>query len=134
MKTNIDKYESEKVWVKGVFWGMFISHLTIYYILPYFNYEVCDHFIKFCDNYYYVNFYFFSFIFIPLSIVFFMKRNYVIYRYIIMITIFLSYVNLLREPVYDDYFAIGPRPTALYIYIISTIVSLVYLYKQRKLK
>ena len=133
MKTT-KQYETEKKVVKGVFWTTLMAHVGIYYLLPYLNYDICSNvLLSFCKNFYYIKFYYLTLIFVFLSFVFiFNKNNFVKWRKVLCFITVATIVNLLRGETYNDYFAIGYMPVAIYIYIIGFIWSTVVALRNRK--
>ena len=118
---------------KILFWVLLLSHATVYYILPYFNYLVCEHIHIVCDIYLYLKFYFFSFLFIPIVNIFWLpKDKYPAWRNCMIFFIVLALVNLFREETSDDFLATGYRPTALYIAIVAFIFSPIIAYRRTK--
>ena len=133
MKNILNKKEErEKMIIKIVLIIILICHIVVYNIMPYLGYQICEKFVILCDGYFYVKFFFFSWIFVPLFSIFFIKKYYNKWRILMLLTLIFSILNLLRDPLYNDYLLIGPRPTTIYIYIISTVVSIFYIYKERR--
>ena len=133
MKNILNKKEErEKMVIKIVLIIILICHIVVYNIMPYLGYQICEKFVILCDGYFYVKFFFFSWIFVPLFSIFFIKKYYNKWRILMLLTLIFSILNLLRDPLYNDYLLIGPRPTTIYIYIISTVVSIFYIYKERR--
>ena len=127
-----NKYAKEKIIIKIFLMIIFLSNILIYNVAPYLGYQICEKFVILCDSYFYVKFFFFSWIFVPLFSIFFIKKYYNKWRILMLLTLIFSILNLLRDPLYNDYLLIGPRPTTIYIYIISTVVSIFYIYKERR--
>ena len=135
MKTNtLDKYEGERKVVKGVFWFTLISHISIYYILPYLNYDICAGILSgFCKNFYYIKSFYLSLIFVFLLPVFFMNKNiFVKWKIVFYIISIATIINLLRDETYNDFLSIGYMPTAIYIYTIGFVWSLFIIFKNRE--
>ena len=126
MKT-INQYETEKKVVKVVCIVMLVFFMFILsYIIINPN-QVC--YSDFCDFIIH-KFFPITFSFFVLLPIFFIKEYYQKWKIMIIITMVATFINLSRPPLYDDFFSIGPKPTILYIYIISILVSCIFLYKQ----
>ena len=118
---------------KILFWVLLLSHATVYYILPYFNYRVCEHIHIVCDMYLYLKFYFFSFLFIPIVNIFWLaKDKYPVWRNCMIFFIILALANLFREEDYDIFSITNYRLTALYIAIAALIFSPIIAYRRTK--
>ena len=63
--------------------------------------------------------------------IYLIKNNYKTYYYLIYGTSILLIVNSTREVMYDDFFNIGPKPTYIYIYIASFILSMYIVFKNK---
>ena len=132
MKNILNKKENrEKVVIKITFYISFFIFIFVIF-LAFLNIDLenvcmfeCTKFIQ--------DVWIYSFIFITLLPIFFVK-NYYKWRHIAIYTLILAGLNLLIRPRISglDYLLIGPRPTTIYIYIISTVVSIFYIYKERR--
>ena len=129
MKTT-KQYETEKKVVKGVFWMLLVLFLMMFVPPFFFKVELC-HWYPCYDIYTSKILFMYSLMFFPLSPIFFMKEYYNKWKVIIIFTVFLTYLNLKREDIGDDFFMIGPYTTTVYIYIMSTLISCILLYKQK---
>ena len=122
---------------KILFWVLLSCQITTYYMLPYFNYRVCEHIYIYmlCEGYLYAKLFFFSFFFIPLlNILWLPKDKYPAWRNCMIFFTILALLNLCRGEMYDDFFylPVGYRPTALYIAIVAFIFSPIIAYRRTK--
>ena len=128
MKTT-NKYEVEKRVVKGVFWAMVClwSIITTEFIIQFNWYSI----LGILDLDLIQDIWGFSFFFLVLLPIFLVK-NYSSWRTIPIITfIFASSNMLLRDRAHDlDYLLIGPRPITILIYIISIVISIVFIIRE----
>ena len=131
MKTNIDKYESEKVWVKLIFWTGLIMWIFIY--LQFSTNLYSDVIFSVIDDNVAMNVWCFLFGTLMLLPIFFVKDNFKSWIKIPIIFFVLAAANLfLREESRQlDFFMTGPRPTTLYIYTIGFMWSLFIIFKNK---
>ena len=130
-------YTNEIKVIKGLFCFTLISHISIYYILPYLNYDICNWSITdgwWCNFSLYQNMYFFSWYMTLLAQVYLVSsKKFMTWLKVVVVFILLQAANLfLREDINNDFFMMGPGPTAIYIYTIGFVWSLFIIFKNRE--
>ena len=118
MKTT-KQYETEKKVVKGVFWGMVTLFIFMTFIM-YFNLNTkC---ISDCTDTI-LKIFAFSTLFLPISSVFFLIKNYKSWRFLIIVGIVLVLFNLNRESHDLDYLMTGPVGLTIVMSVCLFVVS-----------
>ena len=73
-----------------------------------------------------------SFLWIVLLPIFLINKNFNKVRNAGIFFFLLLVLNSMRAPAYDDFLAIGPKPTYIYIYILEFVFAIYILIKNRK--
>ena len=77
---------------------------------------------------------FFYFIFVPLSTSLYTNLSIKNWKWSIIISAFLVFINLMRSNQGTDYFLIGPYPFVLYIYVTTFIIQNIQIIRNKILK
>ena len=64
--------------------------------------------------------------------IFFINKNFTKVRNASIFFFLLLVLNSMRAPAYDDFLAVGPKPTYIYIYILEFVFAIYILIKNRK--